>query len=887
MRRIYTLFILVLTTIFIYPVLSEAQIVITPSATAATLANKLVGTGVIIINPILSCPAVANGTFMGTSTLSFDSGIVLTTGRAQTVGLNYGAGGPASNFASTSNGVGGDPQLTALAGQTTYDRCVLEFDFRPAGDTVKFNYVFGSEEYNGFTCSSFNDVFGFFISGPGFAGSTNIALVPGTTIPVCINSVNCSTSVSTCTALGPGSPFCSFYVNNIGGSTITYDGLTSTLQAIAHVTPCDTYHLKIGIADAFDHIYDSGVFLEAGSLTSTGISVHPVGMNSTDTTSGGQYCVRGCLPGKIIFNITNPLATNFSIHYTIGGTAVNGTDYTTIADSVVIPAGSLSDTLLINPIVISPAGGPRTVKLYILSPYSCGSTGPVVIDSAIMNILDGFYVHITNPDTTICEGQSVHIVATGDTSLVYSWTPIGTTPYDTLMVTVTPPTTTTYVLTGSYPGCPSASDSMKITVIHPFTVSVGPPIQNTCVGVPLTLHATVTPTTGTFSYNWNPTTYMTGSSTSSPVVTPMVSGNINYSVTVTEITAGCNAPGVLTVHVLPNDFTLLNPDSTICFSGIIPMRVNGDSEFSYHWEPSGYVNNPNIINPIATITTTTVFTVTASYPGCPDMNHSVNLTVESPNVDIRTKDTAFCVGDSIKLDVVATPAGAPYTLSWTPTTYLINETTLTPTFSCGTVGDYLYSITITSPLGCTSTDQVTLSPRPPAHIGITPGSGVVAYGEHVQLDAVNLTPYPLIFWWTPNDGTLDNPNINNPIATVTDSTTFVVYAMNEWGCRDSASITLLTIDGNEEFVPTAFTPNGDGINDIFRIINMGAHKLVMFNVYNRWGELVYHNDTDPKKGWDGTFNGVPQDMGVFNYVIIIGKPDGKLKQYKGDVTLIR
>ncbi|PQJ10572.1 hypothetical protein CJD36_011395 [Flavipsychrobacter stenotrophus] len=894
MRKIYLLFALMISTAVLKPLASSAQLVITPSVTAAALANKLVGTGVIIIAPTLTCPTVANGTFVGPSTLSFDSGIVLSSGRVLTAPGTPGSNGPQSLFASTNTGAGGDPQLTALAGQPTFDRCILEFDFRPAGDTVKFNYVFGSEEYNGYTCSSFNDVFGFFISGPGFASPTNIALVPGTTIPVCINSVNCSTGAICTSLVGPGAPYCPYYVNNTAGTTITYYGLTTTLQAIASVTPCDTYHLKIGIADGTDHIYDSGVFIEAGSLTSTGINVHPVGMNSADTTTGGQYCIRGCLPGQFVFNISNPMAGNFSIHYAIGGTAVNGVDYSTIADSVVIPAGGTSATLFINPLVVTPATGIRTIKLYILSPYTCGAAGPVIIDSAVMNIYDGFYVHIVNPDTTICEGQSVHITGQGDTSLTYSWTPLGTTAFDTLQVDVMPTNTTTYVLTGilTGAGCPSASDSMRVTVIHPFIVDVGPTIQNTCVGVPLILHASVFdigggPATGSFSYNWNPTTYMTGATTANPIVTPTVAGDLNYSLTVTEVSAGCTAPGTLIVHVLPNDFALLNPDSVICFNGIIPMRVNGDTEFSYHWEPNGFVNNANIINPIATISASTVFTVTASYPGCPDMVHTVNLTVESPNVDIRTKDTAFCVGDSIKLDVVAGPPGQPYTLSWTPTTYLINETTLTPTFVSDIVGDYPYTITITSPNGCVSTDMVTLSPRPPAHIGITPGSGIVGYGEHIQLDAVNLTSYPLIYWWTPNDGTLDNPNINNPIAVITDSVTFVVYAMNEWGCRDSASVTLQTIDGNVEFVPSAFTPNGDGLNDIFRIINVRYHKLVMFNVYNRWGELVYHNDTDPKKGWDGTFNGVAQDMGIFHYMIVIGRADGKLREYKGDVTLIR
>ncbi len=896
MKRILHFF-AILVSAFVFNIASSsAQIVITPSVTAAVLANKLVGSGVVIIAPTLTCPAVANGTFVGPSSLSFDTGIVLTSGRAQTAGLNIGAGGPASGFASTSNSAPGDAQLTALAGQPTFDACILEFDFRPAGDTVKFNYVFGSEEYTSYTCSSFNDVFGFFISGPGYGAPTNIALVPGTTVPVCINSVNCGPtgggSLSTCTAIGPGSPFCTYYVNNSAGATITYDGLTTTLQAVAHVVPCDTYHLKIGIADGTDHVLDSGVFIEAGSLSSTGFSINSHGINSTDTATGGQYCIRGCLPGQFVFHTSAPVTTNTVIHYVIGGTAVNGTDYTTIADSVTILAGGTADTLFIHPLVITPAGGPKTVKLFILSPYSCGGT-PTIIDSAILNIYDGFYVHIITPDTTICQGQHVFINTTGDPTLSYSWAPSGTLNSSTLVSpTATPVATTTYVVSAVLPGtgCPATTDSIIITVVHPFSLDIGAPIKNTCVGVALPLHLTVNATSpGTYQPVWSPATYLAGATTNDPIVTPVVAGDVMYYVSDTETSSHCFAVDSFLLHVLPNDFSLFNPDSTMCFSGIVPIRASGDTEFSYHWTPAVYVNNPNIINPIATITSSTVLTVTGSYPGCPDMIHTVNFTIEAPNVDIRTGDTAFCIGDSILLDVVATNPGSSYTLVWTPTTYLANATTLTPTFSSPIVGDFLYNITITSPLGCVSTDHVTLSPRPPANITVTPANTMVNYGDQVQLDAINLTPYPLIFWWTPSNGSLDNSNINNPIATLTDSTTFVAYAMNQWGCRDSASVTILVNNGSSEVIPTAFTPNGDGLNDVFRILNLRYQKIVLFEVFNRWGEKVFENNNtnDGKKGWDGTYNGVKQDMGVYYYQIIVAKPDGNQKMYKGEVTLIR
>ena len=155
MKHLY-LFLVVFAFVVITPFVSTAQLTVLPGVTAAVMANKLAGPGVLVLNPILTCATNAYATFSGTSTLSFDSGIVLTSGQAKTTGGVVGVNGPASGFASTANGTPGDPQLTALAGQPTHDACILQFDFRPIGDTVKFEYVFGSEEYTDFTCSTFN-----------------------------------------------------------------------------------------------------------------------------------------------------------------------------------------------------------------------------------------------------------------------------------------------------------------------------------------------------------------------------------------------------------------------------------------------------------------------------------------------------------------------------------------------------------------------------------------------------------------------------------------------------------------------------------------------------------------------------------------------------------
>jgi len=269
------------------------------------------------------------------------------------------------------------------------------------------------------------------------------------------------------------------------------------------------------------------------------------------------------------------------------------------------------------------------------------------------------------------------------------------------------------------------------------------------------------------------------------------------------------------------------------------------------------------------------------------MSHSVTYSIENPNVNILIHDTTFCIGTYITIPVVVTPVDSPYTFIWSPTASLSDTAVINPTFFTLAPGVYTYYLTIKSGLGCTSTDSVIFNPSPPVRIEITPGNTTIMYGSSLQLQAINLSPYPLDYYWIPNNGTLNNPNINDPVATPVDSSTvYTVYGMNTWGCRDTASVTI-SVDHTNECIPNAFTPNGDGLNDVFRICNLRYERLVDFSVFNRWGQLVYHNTNDATKGWDGTFNGVPQDVGVYNYVIILARVDGTNKIYKGDVTLIR
>jgi uncharacterized repeat protein (TIGR01451 family) len=196
-----------------------------------------------------------------------NSGFLLTTGNAVgAVGPNnstsFSNNNPATNMVT-------DPHLTSLANGNITNGVVLEFDFIAVGDSISFNYLFGSEEYPEFSPSSFNDVFGFFLWGPSISGpyalagypngGVNIATLPDGITPVSINNIGDSINSQYYTFNDNGSSF---------GDAIQYDGTTILMTAGHNVICGEVYHIKMAISNVLDNVWDSGVFLKATSLSS-------------------------------------------------------------------------------------------------------------------------------------------------------------------------------------------------------------------------------------------------------------------------------------------------------------------------------------------------------------------------------------------------------------------------------------------------------------------------------------------------------------------------------------------------------------------------------------------------------------------------------------------
>jgi len=238
------------------------QLVITnQGGTAQDIVDAMVGFGLDVSNATISCPSDSYGTFTNgeTTCANIPSGVLLSTGNLNNIGLPAGTQDFSPNFSEQMDGNGpfgtscNDPELLSLEPLAQYDCCILEFDVVPTCNTLLIRFVFGSEEYPEYVNSSFNDAFGFFVSGTNPVGAnynnTNVATLPDNVTIVSVDNVSPFTNPA-------------FYINNAGCTNIAFDGLTTVLTREIEVIPCESYHFKLAIADAGDPIYDSGVFID-------------------------------------------------------------------------------------------------------------------------------------------------------------------------------------------------------------------------------------------------------------------------------------------------------------------------------------------------------------------------------------------------------------------------------------------------------------------------------------------------------------------------------------------------------------------------------------------------------------------------------------------------
>ena len=726
----------ILLTLLALPFISFGQMTVTNSMTVEQyIQNVLAGSGVTITNiqyngGVANVPKEQVGSFVdGNSDIGLADGLLLGSGDVtMAMLLNTGSG---LNQGGTGL-MGTDTDLASITPNQIYDECVVEFDFVPLGDTIKFNYVFASEEYEEYVCASVNDAFGFFLTGANPNGgnytATNIALVPDpnnpslfTTTPVSINTINpgvigSNGTTSNCSDIDANwASYNVFYTPNTS-SNYEYDGSTVVLQAKAAVICNQTYHIKLAIGDAGDGLFDSGVFLEGGSFSSDAVEVDISALSAVNSIVGDTAVLEGCIDAVFTF-IRPDTIGDLTLDIDVLGSAINGTDYTTIADSVFFASGQDSAQITITTFADGLTEGVEDITLIVYTITPCGDT---IETTGTLYIIEDYNVNITTTNDTIfaCPQDSVLLTAVANSGVSpysYSWS----TGQTNDSIYVYPVQDTFYtVIANDFCNTTSIRDTINIS-FTPYT-----PLQALtsdtmfCDTSDFIINPNISGGAAPLNYAW-----------SNGTSTEMNQVNLNETTTFyINITDNCNITLLDSVEVIVNHtpyvtihvadtltregcidgiFTLVRTDTVGDFN--LDITISGgasngndytsiaDSVIFLNGQDSAYIN----IEPLLDAQTEPSEQVIISYfivNQCNDTIRSSNyLTIVDEytyNV-IAENDTTFnCPQDNVMLTVSPISGIAGYNYTWntgqTGDTIFVNPTsttsyTVVATDTCSTV----------------------------------------------------------------------------------------------------------------------------------------------------------------------------------------------------------
>lgn len=459
----------------------------------------------------------------------------------------------------------------------SYDAAMLQFDFVPSSSPISFNYVFASDEYPTWVCSDYNDKFAFLVTSLSNDGLNykykNIALIPGTKLLVEINSVNSghpgNGDSAQCTSL----IYSKYYVDNIGGKSIIYNGFTTVFAATIDVVPCMSYRLRMAIADINDAFVDSGVFLQANSLTGNSFAKVSYQHPEVDSTQ----MVRDCNDAIVTFKFAKPVTNDSLIHFSLKGGKYN-TDFTTnplFPDTscfITIKAKQKTTMFIIHALK---GGSAKSLKITVIT--GCGAVPPVVI-----NIRDIPPINVTaSADTSICKGDKAFISVNARSGLgkyTYRWSshPSGFSSDLPAPGLVSPQDTTIYTAIVT-DGCSVDSAKIKVDV---FNAAVkGSAVI--CKGGNTTLKAGIG---NGLSYQWYYEGKIINGATDKTL--SIDSAGTYYVIESSDILKCTQASDTIKVKIVPLPEAELIPkkkDTTIAVDKSVVLKANTGKGYTYQW----------------------------------------------------------------------------------------------------------------------------------------------------------------------------------------------------------------------------------------------------------------------------------------------------------------
>lgn len=875
---------------------TQAQLTINSGITAADIINTLQGNGVQISNVTINCNSSAYGDFDNDdASLPLSEGIILSTGNANQ------AAGPSSSNPSTNNGTAGDTQLNALlsaqmgTSMVTNDACTIEFDFIPAGSSLNFVFTFASEEYEEYVCSNFNDAFAFYITGPDPAGGTftdkNLAVTPcggSSCAPVTINTINHGS--------GGTAPNCDFtntayYQNNGGNPTLAYDGYTINLVASTPVVPCQSYHLVLKIADGTDSILDSAVFIEslASGTVLSGSSI------SSDNIPNP---LEGCVDALITIQ-KDPLAQGtltFDLFY--GGSATPfydpSPDYMVLDASTYAPYTATSITLsntqpvkqlLIRPIDDGISDNLENVTLTV-KPPSCPGLANDTLAFFDITILDEYPAIELDSDTLVFCGETINLEA--NDADYYEWIEEGVivkdgfdfppTADEKRQFEITSITDTTHYKLRIRAGLSCWIE--KDFVVIPGYIEVEEDLIEICPGQDTLLVAY-----GNETYEW----IDEDGNVLSTADTCLVNPSVNTVYTVTGDNRGCINSTTVTIQIIQDaELDIPALEEWYCSTSTTPVILGGSpagGDFVIEGLSNSIVLNSMGV-PITFVPSTDLpegdYQITYNYAhptlGCL-ASYTTTFLVAPSNPEFQNLPSEICsTGNPLDLaDYIFSPEGLPIG------TFRVNDPNGTPVtsfepsiYTIGTTQTIYYNdgcAEITATIDIVSGTVV----NEPVGLEICSNSG-----ELLQIDAgVDAVSYS----WYEEDIPAIILSIDR-VLEVEEKGVYWVTIENELGCISQGKFEVGEGCDPKFFIPTAFSPNGDGVNDEFQIFGQDFTDFKI-QIFNRWGEVVFFTE-DYRETWDGTYRGnlVPQGSYtcIYQYRNL---PNGELKEERSNLLIVK
>jgi len=545
----------------------------------------------------------------------------------------------------------------------------------------------------------------------------------------------------------------------------------------------------------------------------------------------------------------------------------------------VLPGGDPISSLT-DPTIPDPIASPRKKTTYVVTSTAnmyCNNNK----DTVTVDVLPGLNFQAIKDTATCPENPIVLDLKTAPapgSKYSVKWFPSTYLNNDTLAApTVTAKQSITYtvILTSSGSLC-KGYDTVLVDILKGFTLHN----IDTQVCEGQTVQANVTGDSR-YAYSWtstgNPGVF-SNPDIIDPVITPAPLGKSKY--TIAAKFPGCikDSTAEFDIEVQPNPIVKIEDDTKRCFGDTMKLKAvvtPTTYPFTLKWTPGSSLNNANIIDPIFKATETTTLTLTASTSAGCTSSDDIKITVFPADFVKTTGDTAICPGVKTQIHVAG---GSIKSFRWYPELAISNRESADPFVYPNSTQVYaLYAVDTNA---CHDTSYVKVVVHPKAIIQL-PDSVILYPGQQLQIEPQGNCTY---YSWFPPVG-LSKSDIANPTAKPEVNTKYTVTGTTESGCSATDEINVLVSPESIINIPNAFRP-GNGANSTLKVINLGDATLKNFSIYNRWGMKVFETK-DINKGWDGSYNGEPQPLGVYVYIAEGVTATGKTFRKQGNITLIR